>query len=76
MKLIANICNDKSSYYSWVSDHTTMLWHVAYSYIEISHAERWICISFKNINNCYIQNSEKQINEHFLRTLSVKKKIY
>ena len=74
VKLIVNICNDKFSYYSWMSDHTAVSWHVAYLYIEISYAERWVCISFKDINSCYIQNSEEWMNEHFLRAFSVKKK--
>ena len=76
MKLITNICSDKSSYYSWASDHIAVLWHVAYLYIEISYAGRWICISFKDINSCYIQNSEEWMSRHFLKALSVKKRFY
>ena len=76
VKLIANICSGKSSYYSWMLNHTAVLWHVAYLYIEVLYAGRWVCISFKDINNYYIQNSEEWVNEHFLRALSVKKMIY
>ena len=76
IKLIANICSDESCYYTFMLDHTAVSWHITYLYIEISYAERWICISFKDINSCYIQNSEEQISRHFLRVLSVKKRFY